>query len=434
MPEKYFLFIFCSFSFLFRKNNRRKQEEIFSFIYMPQLSFYKYNNIYVWSIKTQYSNKTKKGMIFTRKLIRCCLDYDDVLAYCNAYALEIINKNRKKSEHFQLKNIKSFFTDDGSLKERLKLYNDPEFIASQPLYPGAKEFITALSKKAEIFITSAVPPQCMSARAIRILEDFPEIKPENIILGASKKIYDADIMLDDGSHNVLSSNATYPVLMRRPWNENLSGTLAVNNFDDFLHLIDILFSNTLEETNLSSGGIVCLVGPSGSGKTAVTEELIKEDLFVKPVTTTTRAKRETETDDAYNFVTEEKFLKDFEKGKFLETTVYSGNHYGTSSAEIDKIILKDKIAILPIDICGSITIKNIYREKALLIFIDRSRQEVIMEILNRNVPNEEKMRRIISLDKEYQNETLCDYTVRNNGTLAEVVEKTKEIIKKEYSR
>lgn len=365
-----------------------------------------------------------------RKLIRVALDYDDVLAECNSYALDIINEKRKNEPPFELNKIKSFFEDDGSLEERLKLYKDPEFVASQPLYPGAKEFITALSKKAEVFITSAVGPQCMSARAMRILEDFPEIKVQNIILGASKKIFDVDMMLDDGSHNVLASNATYPVLMRRPWNENLSGTLTVTNYDDFLHLIDILYSNNIDEPDLSSGGIVCLVGPSGSGKTAITEKLIKEDLFVKPITTTTRERRDGEADDAYNFVSEEKFLKDLEKGKFLESTVYSGNHYGTSSSQIDKIISKGKIAVLPIDICGSITIKNIYRERSLLIFVDRARKDVIMEILNRNVPNEEKMRRIISLDTEYQNETLCDYSVRNNGTIAEVVEQTKEIIQK----
>ena len=50
-------------------------------------------------------------------------------------------------------------------------------------------------------------------------------------MGARKDKLDVDILFDDGMHNILKSNAAYPILMRRPWNQSASGMLAVNNYD-----------------------------------------------------------------------------------------------------------------------------------------------------------------------------------------------------------
>ena len=361
----------------------------------------------------------------SKKLLKVLLDYDDVLAMCNAFALEIINSTRNPSEPFDVRNIKGFGYDDGTLEERIKFFNDPEFVMAQPLFPGAKEFIHELSKKVEIFIGSAVPPQCMSARAMRVVQDFPEIKPENIILGTSKHIYDVDVMLDDSPRNFLKSNATYPVLMRRPWNEQVSGILAVNNYEDFLHLIDTLVSAD-DEPDLSSGGILCLVGPSGSGKNTITENLIQDNRFEKPIATTTREKHENENENNYNFISEKEFIVN--SANFVETTVYGGYHYGISAEQIDNIISQNKIAVLPCDICGGITIKNKYRSKALLVFVDRTKQDIILNILKKSCSDEQKALRIVSLENEFKNETLCDITVRNDGNIDDVAAEIKKII------
>ena len=79
----------------------------------------------------------------------------------------------------------------------------------------------------------------MSARAERLIKDFPEIPAENIIMGTRKDVISLDIMLDDGAHNILNSRAAYPVLFRKPWNEGLSGLLSVNSYDDFLHFCEL---------------------------------------------------------------------------------------------------------------------------------------------------------------------------------------------------
>ena len=55
--------------------------------------------------------------------------------------------------------------------------------------------------------------------------------------------------------------------------------------------------------------IILLIGPSGSGKTVIAENLLQSDNFQKLRTATTRAKRDTESETAYFFLSEEEFLK-----------------------------------------------------------------------------------------------------------------------------
>ena len=356
------------------------------------------------------------------------LDCDDTVYECNPYAIKLLNE--EKGTNFTVNDIKGWAHGIGEgVDERVKYFNQPEFYTNMPVLPGAKEFVEKLSKKAEIFVVTSVTPSCATARIEAILRDFPCIKKENIIIATRKDVIEVDVILDDGSHNIISARAKYPVLIRRSWNKNLSGNLAVNNYNDFLHFIDVIRHSYVDEPDLSDGGVVCLVGPSGSGKTAIMEEITKDDQFVKPITTTTRDRRDDDGENAYRFITEEQFLDEMDKGLFLETTVYSGKHYGTSASEINKILNQNKYAVIPIDICGAITIKNVYRERAKLIFIDRSRSEVIMRILERNISDEDKMQRIISLENEYRNEILCDAVLRNDKTIEEAAKKLLELIK-----
>lgn len=107
----------------------------------------------------------------------------------------------------------------------------------------------------------------MSLRAKQILTAFPDFPEQNIIMGFQKSLVHFDVTLDDGPHNILKSCAKYPVLMRRPWNESLSGILSVNHYGEFLQLIDqIKESMLLDKKPVSLPSVIALVGPSGSGK------------------------------------------------------------------------------------------------------------------------------------------------------------------------
>ena len=362
--------------------------------------------------------------------LRVGLDVDDTLYDCNSYALSIINAQNPQNEPITLNEIKGWGTTGKGYAERTKLYADPEFVKTQPIFNGAQKFVKELSKIADVFFVTAVPPQCMTARAERLRLDFPEIPQENIIMGTRKDVISLDILLDDGAHNISNSRAAYPVLFRKPWNVNLSGLLSVNSYDDFLHFCKMVKSSFAETTpNLLKGGVICLVGPTGSGKNEIANILKKDKRFAKAKTTTTRPKNEGESNDAYSFVNENDFLYEKERGAFLETTVYGGYHFGTSRNEIDRIVNEGKCAVMPIDICGALTIKNHYKTKAITVFLNRDKDEVISDIIGRNIPNDDKVKRIVALDYEYRNNEICDTEIYVQGNLNDVAD---EIIKLIY--
>jgi guanylate kinase len=174
--------------------------------------------------------------------------------------------------------------------------------------------------------------------------------------------------------------------------------------------------------------IIGLLGPSASGKTAIAEELLRDISFQKPKTATTRAIREGESENAYFFFTQKEFLEKMSESFFLETSVYAGKYYGTPLSAITDILDSEHIAVVPIDINGIKAYKERFGDNFLAIFIYRNREEIINAILERTISEEEKKRRIASLDDEYQNIKYCDYAVVNNGTINDAVEKIKKLI------
>lgn len=361
--------------------------------------------------------------------LRVGLDVDDILYDCNAYALRCLCEEDGIVPPLTIYDIDGWGETGGPADARLRYFGDPGFVSAQPVLPGAVEFVRELSRRADVFFVSAVPPACMSARAMRLCRDFPWVPEGNILLGTRKDLVQLDILLDDGAHNITHSPATYPVLFRKPWNTHLSGLLSVNTYDDFLHLTGMICRAFSEVTpDVSRGGVLCLVGPTGSGKNALARELTHHEKIEKPITATTRPRREGEDRGEYRFLTREEFLREAGEGRYLETTVYSGHYFGTGAEEIDGIVSRGHVAVIPIDICGALTLKNRYREKALLLFLDRSRTAVIREIVTRGLDTKDKTCRILSLDDEYRNEQLCDLTVKADAAIAETARKILDVI------
>ena len=361
--------------------------------------------------------------------IRVGLDVDDTLYECNSYAVSIINANHPDEEPLKVEDIKTWGGGHRHADERVALYSDPEFVRTQPITEGAQEFVRKLSEIADVFFITAVPACCMSARAERLIQDFPEIPAENMLLGRRKDIISLDIMLDDGAHNISSSRAAYPVLFRKPWNTDLSGLLSVNSYDDFLHFCEMVRNSFSEKFPvLSRGGVLCLVGPSGSSKTEIANGLTALPRFEKPVTSTTRPRRKAEGEDSYRFISEAQFIKEKNAGSYIETTVYSGYHFGTSEKDISPIVERGAVAVLPIDICGAITLKNLYRDRAMLVFTRRERADAIKSIISRDIDLDDKTRRIMSLDFEYRNSEVCDVEVSVGGNVNEAIAKIVELV------
>lgn len=363
---------------------------------------------------------------------RVGLDVDDVLLPCTILAVQMANRDFDFEPPLTINEITSWNGNGGRGDVIYDYFNEREFYEAQSPLVGAQEFVRKLSKKAEIFIVTAIDSRFMDVRFKQIEKFFPEIKKENIIPAYRKDVIDLDFLLDDGAHNLLASKAKYPVLFRRPWNGHITGRLAVNNYDEFLNLFESI-KNSYLETNMSfrQPTVLALVGPSGSGKTAITEKIIENQLFEKPVSATTRAPRAGEDDNSYHFITEDEFLSLMEAKMFAESSVYAGNRYGVELASINKILSNGKHCVLPIDISGAIALKMQF--KTCIIYVDRERPALIdalsQRLLDNKMTKDDFVHRIVSLTDEKQNEAVCDYTLHNNGTLDDAVNQILETMK-----
>lgn len=340
------------------------------------------------------------------------LDVDDLLMECIPYAVRLANEKYKFDPPLTIYEFDKW----GKLGTRADVvfdfFDDPEFFRNQPVIEGAKEFVRKLSKMTEVFICTSIVPKFMGIRAERIMEEFPEIPPEHIYMGSRKDKLNVDILFDDGMHNVFNSNAAYPILMRRPWNSSATGMLAVNNYDEFLKLVEVITTSysRMEDTD-EEPEIVALVGPSGSGKTAVAKRLLEiSDRFEKLKSYTTKDPIEQNDNDWYNYVSKAEFFKMMEEGIFFESTMYAGHGYGSKKTDVEKILEKKKIVLAAVDICGAMSLKTNFKN-VVTVYIKRDKRSLLSSILNKNCSNDEKVNRIISIDDERRNEEICDYVV-----------------------
>lgn len=343
------------------------------------------------------------------------LDVDDLLLECVPYAIRLANEKYKFDPPLTIHEVNRWGRTGTRADVIFEFMDSPEFISSQPPIKGAKEFVQKLSQMTEIFISTAVWPEYMSQRYQRILEVFPEIPRDHILIGSRKDKIDVDILFDDGLHNILNSTAAYPILMRRPWNQAATGIMAVNNYDEFLKLVEIIahsYNTTPKEVSLENPSVVVLVGPSGSGKNEIAKELIAQsNCFEKLKSYTTDKSVLNRKDDSYHYVTEEQFRKMSDGGELFESTTYAQNYYGSRKADVEEILLNKKHVLTVMDICGAMTIKTLFPH-VITIYVKRDRKELITSILEKNCSTEDKANRLLSISVETRNAQVCDYTVK----------------------
>ncbi len=357
------------------------------------------------------------------------LDIDDVLMECVPYAIRLAN------EKYQFDPPLSIYEVDhwGKLGTRadviFEFFQDPEFFRTQPVIRGAKKMVKQLTQMAEVFVSTSVYHQFMGIRAQRIMEEFPEIPADHIYMGSRKDRIDVDILFDDGMHNVDSSNAAYPILMRRPWNQSATGVLAVNNYEEFLKLVEVIsesYSVRSDEPGLKEPGIVVLVGPSGSGKTEIAKELVKKrpKAFQKLISYTTDASVGLQGGEWYHYITLDSFRKMCEKGELFESTMYAGHSYGSRKADVEAILAAGKHVLTVMDICGAMALKTHF-PNVTTVYVRREKRQLLMDLLQKNLQVEEKVSRLMALEAEMRNADICDYTV----DMTTAGEAAKQIIK-----
>ena len=338
------------------------------------------------------------------------LDIDDVLMECVPYAIRLANEKYRFDPPLTIYEVDHW----GKLGTRadviFEFMDDPAFFKNQPVIKGAREFVKKLSQMTEVFVTTAVWPQYMSLRHQRILEEFPEIPADHILMGSRKDKIDVDILFDDGMHNVFQSNAAYPILMRRPWNREATGTLAVNNYEEFLKLVEVIadsYSVRPERYTMGQPSILVLVGPSGSGKNQVAEKILeKTDRFQKLISYTTD-----ETDGRYHHVSLERFREMQERGELFESTTYAGQCYGSRKADVEDILSQGNHVLTVMDICGAMSLKTHF-SNVVTVYVKRDKKALLADLLEKQLPTAEKVNRLLAIDGETRNAQICDYVTR----------------------
>ena len=342
------------------------------------------------------------------------LDIDDLLMECTAYAIRLANEKYNFDPPLNIYEKDRWGKIGTRIDSIYPYFNDPEFYRTQPVYEGAKEFVRKLSQMTEVFVCTAVPPEFMGIRAKRIMEEFPEIPADHIYMGARKDNIHTDILFDDAMHNILNSSAKYPVLMRRPWNQEATGMLAVNNYDEFLKIVEIIaesYSAKPCEASPDEADIVVLVGPSSTGKSKLAARFLEENKdFEKLPSYTTKDPTALEENKWYNYISVDNFRQMCDTGEIFQSTMYAGHGYGSKKVDIDNILASGKRVLTTMDICGAMSLKTQFKN-VTTIYVKREKRALMANIINKNSSVEDKVNRLVALEYVDKNAALCDYVI-----------------------
>ena len=174
---------------------------------------------------------------------------------------------------------------------------------------------------------------------------------------------------------------------------------------------------------MQRGSLIVLSAPSGSGKTTIAREILRRyPQMLFSVSATTRVKRENETDGKdYFFLNKERFEEKIRNGELVEWEQYpnetNGNYYGTLKSEVDRALNDGKVMLFDVDVKGALSIKRLYGDKAVLIFIKPPSFGALRDrLVNRRTEDEATVkRRLDRMPMEMEEGAKFDYQVVNDN-------------------
>lgn len=175
---------------------------------------------------------------------------------------------------------------------------------------------------------------------------------------------------------------------------------------------------------------IILTGKTASGKDTVMARLLDRFPGLKRVVTTTSRKiRNGEQNNVdYNFISEADFKQKIKDDDFIEYVEYGGHLYGTEKSQ-----LYGENLIWRIDPSRAGQIKDLIKDKKLLVIYLTVSDEVVLERLQRRGLEQEEINRRMEEDRkfwqEYKNN--YDFVVENvPGKLDETLDRIMQIIKR----
>ncbi len=174
--------------------------------------------------------------------------------------------------------------------------------------------------------------------------------------------------------------------------------------------------------------IIIFSAPSGSGKTTIVRALLERyNNFEFSISATSRPPRGQEQDGVdYYFLTQEAFRQKVAEEAFVEwEEVYPGTSYGTLKSEMERIWRKGHVILFDVDVMGGIHLKELFKEKALSLFVmPPSIEELRRRLEGRGTDAPEVIeKRIGKAEFEISKASEFDFTVVNDD-LQTAIEET----------
>jgi guanylate kinase len=177
--------------------------------------------------------------------------------------------------------------------------------------------------------------------------------------------------------------------------------------------------------------IIVVSGPGGVGKGTIVDALVERDpdLWLSR-SWTTRARRDGEAQDAYNFATSSEFERLITDGGFLEWTEFLGNYYGTPKPDPEG----DRDIVLEIELDGAQQVKRLFPDAILIFVLPPSRDEQERRLRGRGDPGDKVLARLRKAEiEEPIGVVQADHVVVNDN-LDRTIDEMMSILECERSR
>lgn len=163
--------------------------------------------------------------------------------------------------------------------------------------------------------------------------------------------------------------------------------------------------------------LVTISAPSGAGKTTLCRALQEKADMHFSVSCTTREKRDYEVNGVdYHFISDAEFELRMANDEFVETEDVHGCMYGTLKETIENAIASGEIILFEVDVKGAMSIKSLYPEETISIFVLPPSMEDLRErLINRGTDSNERItKRLERLDIEIGYKEKFDFNVIND--------------------
>ena len=165
---------------------------------------------------------------------RIAIDMDEVIADFHLKMLNTVNAHYSLSLTASELNLFDLrHKNPEMLNEMMVLASDADFFADLNVIGDSQRVIAELSKRYEIFITTAAMevPTSFNAKFNWLKRHFPAIKPTNIVFCGLKSVINADYMIDDNAFN-FENFCGEGILYTAPHNLQVTGYRRADSWQD----------------------------------------------------------------------------------------------------------------------------------------------------------------------------------------------------------